>query len=414
MDSEQPSVRPLDNIRVLSLGQYMSAPYCTMLLADMGAEVIKIEQPGSGDPRRSIAPFPAGADHDNAIGGGFMAYNRNKKSVVLNLRSSRGVDIFHELATQSDVVVENMRPGSADKLGVGYDSLQDINSKLIYAAISGFGQLDGYRGPLSDRPALDIVVEAMSGIMQQVGFEDRPPQWTIYGLGDLYSGLVTSYSIVLALFMREMTDKGQFIDTAMYDSMLSLNERMVMLHSFTDEMQPRGYMRHQGPRGAYEAADGYIALNIPNDAMWERLCQVMGREDLLDDTRTIDGHSRAEHREFVRSVLESWLRNKSREDAVSQLNENGVPAGPVQSSSEIFADPQVTARNMLVDIEDPEYGTYSFARTPMRLSDVPEIDTNPAPRHGQHTREVIGDILAVSPTELDSLVADGIIENSGK
>jgi len=178
--------RPLTGVRVLSLGQYMSAPYCTMLLADAGAEVIKIERPGTGDPRRIIAPFAEGED-GRRIGGGFLAYNRNKKSVVLNLRAEKGRAIYKELANVSDVVVENMRPGVTTRLGIDYDVLKEINPQLVYAAISGFGQLEGFKGPYTDWPAFDIVVEAMSGIMHLVGYEDRPPQWTIYGLADLYS-----------------------------------------------------------------------------------------------------------------------------------------------------------------------------------------------------------------------------------
>jgi len=402
-------MQPLDDIRVLSLGQFMSAPYCTMLLADLGAEVIKVERPGVGDPRRTIPPYPEGTDAADRLGGGFMAYNRNKRSVVIDLRTDRGRELFTDLAAEADVVVENMKPGSADRLGVGYEALSAVNPQLVYAAISGFGQLEGYRGPYTERPALDIVVEAMSGIMQQVGFEDRPPQWTLYGLADLYSGLVTAFSILTALHMRERTGEGQFVDTSMYDAMLSLNERMVMLYSFTGEMQPRGHMRHQGPQGAFEAADGYVAVNIPNDPMWARLCEVVGREDLVEDERTATGPARAEHRAFVRTVLEDWLADRPKAAAVEVLNDHGVPAGVVQTAAEVFADEQVAARGMLVDVEDPELGPHTFARTPTRLSAAPEIDAVPAPRLGEHTRSVLGDLLGLSDADVDALVADGVV-----
>lgn len=411
--SELQDMKPLDDIRVISLSQYMSAPYATMLLADMGAEIIKIERPGTGDPRRSIPPFPEEAENEeDAIGGGFMAYNRNKKSVALNLKTDEGVQAFKDIAAESDVLVENMRPGSMESLGIDYDTLKEINPGLIYASISGFGKLEGYRGPYTDRPALDIVVEAMSGIMQLNGFEDRPPQWTIYGMADLYSGLVTAFSIMLAVHQRERTGEGQYVDTAMYDSLLSLNERMVMLYSFTEEMQPRGRLRHQGPRGAYLAEDGYVALNVPNDAMWESLCEVMDRTDLIEDERTATGPSRAQNDDFVREVIEDWLAGKTQSEACKLLNDAGVPTGPVQTAEEIFEDPQVEAREMLVDIEDPEYGEQTFARTPMRLSDAEEIEKSPAPRLGEHTRDILADIGGYSDDKITELEANEAIESS--
>ena len=271
--------RPLDGIRVIALEQYMSGPYCSMLLADAGAEVIKIERPGSGDPRRSIPPFAQKGDIKKA--GGFMAYNRNKKSLSLNIRSNSGQKIFLDLVKIADVVVENLRPGSVNKLGLGYDTLKEINPKLIYAAISGFGRLEGYEGPDSQRPAFDIVAEAMSGIMHLVGFEDKPPSWTIYGMADIYSGMCTAYGIMQALFMRERTGKGQFVDSAMLDNMLSLNERMVMLYSITGQVPKRGQLNHLFPRGAFKCKDGYLALNIPDDIMWERLCKVIDQQQMV-------------------------------------------------------------------------------------------------------------------------------------
>ncbi len=226
--------RPLAGVRVLALEQYMSAPYCTMLLADAGAEVIKIERPGRGDPRRSIPPFARNEKGERAAGG-FIGYNRNKKSLALNLQDERGQVILRKLAKISDVVVENLRPGAMEKLGLGYESLRAVNPGLIYAAISGFGRLEGYTGPYAGRPAFDIVAEAMGGIMNLVGFADRPPSWTIYGMADIYSGQVTAYGVMLALFHRERTGEGQFVDSSMLDNMLALNERMVTLYSFTGQ-----------------------------------------------------------------------------------------------------------------------------------------------------------------------------------
>ena len=215
--------RPLEGIRVTGLEQYMAGPYCTMLLADAGAEVIKIERPGVGDPRRSMPPFAEKDGKKKAAG--FMGYNRNKKSLALNLRDPKGQEIFKLLTAQSDVVVENLRPGSMSKMGLGQKDMRALDPKLIWATISGFGRNEDYRGPYSDRPAFDIVAESMSGIMNLVGFADKPPSWTIYGMADVYSGQVTAYGIMQALFMRERTGEGQFVDSAMFDNMLALNER---------------------------------------------------------------------------------------------------------------------------------------------------------------------------------------------
>ena len=399
--------RPLDGIRVIALEQYMSGPYCSMLLADAGAEVIKVERPGSGDPRRSIPPFVQKGDIKKA--GGFMAYNRNKKSLSLNIRSNSGQKIFLDLVKIADVVVENLRPGSVNKLGLGYETLKEINPKLIYAAISGFGRLEGYEGPDSQRPAFDIVAEAMSGIMHLVGFEDKPPSWTIYGMADIYSGMCTAYGIMQALFMRERTGKGQFVDSAMLDNMLSLNERMIMLYSITGQEPKRGQLNHLFPRGAFKCKDGYLALNIPDDIMWERLCKIIDQKELIDDERSKTGTARAAHSTELAPIIENWLKNKTRSEAESLLNENGVPVGPILTAKEVFASEQVKVRKGLIEIKDPDVGSYRFARTPVHLSSSPEIPTEPAPDLGEHTNEILSSLLNYSKAKIKDLQKHEII-----
>ena len=399
--------RPLDGIRVIALEQYMSGPYCSMLLADAGAEVIKIERPGSGDPRRSIPPFAQKGDIKKA--GGFMAYNRNKKSLSLNIRSNSGQKIFLDLVKIADVVVENLRPGSVNKLGLGYETLKEINPKLIYAAISGFGRLEGYEGPDSQRPAFDIVAEAMSGIMHLVGFEDKPPSWTIYGMADIYSGMCTAYGIMQALFMRERTGKGQFVDSAMLDNMLSLNERMIMLYSITGQVPKRGQLNHLFPRGPFKCKDGYLALNIPDDIMWERLCKIIDQQELIDDERSKTGTARAAHSTELAPIIENWLKNKTRSEAESLLNENGVPVGPILTAKEVFASEQVKVRKGLIEIKDPDVGSYQFARTPIHLSSSPEIPTKPAPDLGEHTNEILSSLLNYSKAKIKDLQKHEII-----
>ena len=401
--------RPLTGIRVIGLEQYMSAPYCTMLLADAGAEVIKIERPGRGDPRRSIPPFITD-EQGQRVAGGFIGYNRNKKSLALNLREEAGKKILRDLVKESDVVVENLRPGAMDKLQLGYDQLKEINRRLIYTAISGFGRLKGHTSPYAQRPAFDIVAEAMSGVMNLVGFPDKPPSWTIYGMADVYTGMVTAYGVMLALFMREQTGEGQFVDSAMLDNMLALNERMVTLYSFTGESPSRGQMKHLYPRGAFECQDGYLALNIPDDIQWGRLCQAIGREDLKDDTRTENGTARAINADFIRKIIEGWLADKTRTQAVALLEEQGVPSGPVYTAEDVFDDPHFAARNMLVTVDDPVAGPHKYARSPLHLSSAPEIPAKPAPQLGEHTQTILKDLLGYGDREIEQLQDQGVIE----
>jgi crotonobetainyl-CoA:carnitine CoA-transferase CaiB-like acyl-CoA transferase len=401
--------RPLTGIRVIGLEQYMSAPYCTMLLADAGAEVIKIERPGRGDPRRSIPPFVSD-DKGRSVAGGFISYNRNKKSLALNLRTEEGQKILRDLVVESDVVVENLRPGAMDKLGLGYEDLKTINQRLIYAAISGFGRLEGYTSSYSNRPAFDIVAEAMSGVMNLVGFADKPPSWTIYGMADVYTGMVTAYGIMLALFMREQTGEGQFVDSAMLDNMLALNERMVTLYSFTGESPSRGRLKHLYPRGAFECQDGFLALNIPDDIQWGRLCQAMECENLKGDPRTVSGTARAINADFIRETIESWLTDKTRAQAEELLGKQGVPSGPVNTAEDIINDPHIAARNMLVTVDDPVAGSRKYARSPLHLSSTPDIPTESAPQLGEDTVEILKDILRYEENDIEQLREQGVIE----
>lgn len=399
--------RPLSGIRVIGFEQYMAGPYCTMLLADAGAEVIKIERPGVGDPRRSMPPFAEKDGHKKAAG--FMAYNRNKKSLTLDFRTAEGKRIVQGLVEKSDVVVENLRPGSLQRLGLGYLDMQAINARLIYAVISGFGRLPGYTGPYSDRPAFDIVSEAMSGIMHMVGFADKPPSWTIYGMSDIYSGMVTAYGIMQALFMRERTGEGQMVDSSMYDNMLSLNESMMALHSVAGQSPKRGQPRNAYPRGAFQTNDGYIAVNVPDNRIWKRWCELMQRTDLVDDPRSDSGTTRSLNKDFIDSVIESWLAGLGRDEAVDLLNEAGIPTGPVHTAEDIFACPQVKARGSLMSLRDKDVGEYQFARTVPHLSAAPDLPAQPAPDLGTNTREILEQLLGYESGKVDDLIAQGVV-----
>jgi len=402
--------RPLEGIRVTGLEQYMAGPYCTLLLADAGAEVIKIERPGTGDPRRAMPPFAEKGGVRKAAG--FMGYNRNKKSLALNLREERGQEIFRKLAQASDVVVENLRPGSMSRMGVGQKEMRELNPKLIWAIISGFGRLDGHKGPYSDRPAFDIVAEAMSGIMHQVGFADKPPSWTIYGLADIYSGQVAAYGIMQALFMRERTGEGQLVDCAMFDNMLSLNEAMAAVYSIAGQIPERGKLKNVWPRGAFQAKDGYIALNVPDNIIWGRLAKAVGREDLIEDERASTGPARSENADYLQPIIEDWLTSQTREQAVNTLNDIGVPCGPVNTAEDVFKDPHVKARGNIMQISDPDVGSFGFMRTPPYMSSAPDLPATPAPDLGQHTREVLEEVLGYDDKDVDRLAQDGVVQLS--
>lgn len=401
------TLRPLSGIRVIGLEQYMSGPYCTMLLADAGAEVIKIERPGTGDPRRAIPPFVERGEIKKA--GGFLSYNRNKKSLALDLRSQAGREILRKLVAISDVVVENLRPGAMAKMELDYEPLKALNPRLIYAVISGFGRLPGYQSSYSDRPAFDIVAEAMSGVMDLIGFADKPPTFSLYGLADVYSGQIAAYGVMQALFMRERTGQGQMVDVSMLDNMLALNERMVTLYSVTGQEPQRGRLQHLWPRGAFRCRDGYIAINVPDDIIWRRLAEAIGRPDLIDDPRSRSGSSRAAHADFLQPILESWMADKSRTDVVDTFNAAGVPTGPVYSAGDVFADDHFRQRHILVEIDDPEVGPTLFARTPPHLSAAPEIPTRPAPNLGQDTQAILQELLGYTGEEITRLGEEGII-----
>jgi crotonobetainyl-CoA:carnitine CoA-transferase CaiB-like acyl-CoA transferase len=352
---------------------------------------------------------PFAEKEGNRKAAGFMSYNRNKKSLALNLQHLEGQKIFHDLATTADVVVENLRPGAMDKIGLNYSNLSSSHTRLIWAIISGFGQLKGYRGPYSDRPAFDIVAEAMSGIMHQVGYADKPPSDTLYGMADIYTGMVTAFGIMQALFMRERTGKGQLIDSAMFDNMLSLNESMVALHSVAGQSPMRGTPKNLFPRGAFKTKDGYIALNVPDNIIWERLCKAINRIDMIEDPRCKTGVERAANAHYIQPIIEVWLEQLTRDDAVEKLNSSGVPTGPVNTAEDIFSDPHVNARGLLMPITDSEVGKHLFARSPPFLSEAPTLPTKSAPKLGEHTIEILTEVLGYSGEKINELSEGGVI-----
>jgi crotonobetainyl-CoA:carnitine CoA-transferase CaiB-like acyl-CoA transferase len=400
-------VRPLDGIRVLELGQYISGPYCSMLLADQGADVIKIERPGAGDPRRSYDPLIEKDGRTSS--GGFFSYNRNKRSVAVNLRDPQGQKILAELADRCDVIVENLRPGVMDSCNLAPQDLCERNPRLIYAAISGYGRDPLRRGPFSDRPAFDAAIQATSGIMSVTGQLGGPPSLTVVGFADIYTAISASLAISLALFARQRTGRGCVIDQAMYDSVVSLMERALMLYDFTGEVATRGLDRF-APVGTLPARDGYVAVIIPTDEMWRRFCAAVERPDLLDRADLATVLQRSAH--FLDTVVpevEAWTRALTRRELVERLTATGLPAGEVQTVDEIYNSPQVEARGLLMTIDDPVAGPRRAAKTPVSIAAFDPPPSHPAPPLGAHTREVLTELLGVDGRQLAEWAAAGVI-----
>lgn len=401
---------PLEGIRVIALEQYIAGPDCSMWLADFGAEVIKIERPVTGEPRRNYMPVVEDGRGNRAFGG-FKIYNRNKKSVTLDIRTDKGKQIYKDLVARADVVVENLGPHAVDRLGIGYDVLSKVNPRIIYAAISGFGRGEDLKGVYSDRPAFDPVIQAMAGILDHIGEENGPPLWGLPGLADLYTGVVTGYAIMLALFMREKTGEGQFIDSSMYDTLVSLNAMSVMVYTFAGLVVRRGTAgKFQYPMGTFRVKDGrYVALLVANDAVWTRFCKAIGRSDLVSDPRTQNGPARVQNKDFLDPIVSDWMEARTVDEVVEELLKENVPVGPVNSVEELVRCPHLKARKMLLEIDDPVAGKRIFANTPVRMSKMKDRPPVTAPDLGAHTEEILAGLLSYDSDTIGFLRSEGVI-----
>src|SRR2546422_2333625 len=405
--SRQP--KALDGIRVLSCEIQVAGPYCTMMLADQGADVIKVERPEGGDTARGGAPKIKN-DKGQTQSGYFLRFNRNKRSLTLNLKSERGRQIFRDLARKSDVVVENFRPGLLDEMGIGYKALAELNPGLIYACISGFGSLDGYLGPYSKRPAYDIVAQAMGGLMNTCGQSDGPPTWLGVALGDIVSGMQAAYAIILALYQRTQTGRGQYIDVSMYDTIIGLAERSVTAYSLTGHVLERGNEPYMAPWGPFQCKDGWIGLIVATEGDWSKFCQTIERPDLARQTGATSGPERAKNMSgWLGEIINTWFRNQTKAGATTRLLAVGLPIGPVQNAKEVFDDPQVAARRLMIDVADPILGSVKLVGPVAKMSGDPEPLTAPAPLLGQHNSEVLTEILGYTDDQVGRLKADGVI-----
>ncbi len=387
----------LAGLRVLDLSQVLAGPFCTQLLADHGAEVIKIEPP-EGDPARRFAPFRAD-DHERAFGGYFQSINRGKKSVVLDLKAPSGRAALLKLVASADVLVENYRAGVMERLGLGFEVLAQINPRLVYGAIRGFGDPRSGESPYNDWPAFDVVAQAMGGIMGITGPAADVPLKIGPGVGDTVPALMLAFGILAAVRHAERSGQGQFLDISMIDGVLALCERLVHQYSYTGAVAGPEGNGHPllCPFGLFRAADGWVAVGCPTDKFWVELAQAIGRPELATDPAYATNAARLERRADVTAVVEGFTRSRSKAQ-IKAIFGGRVPFGPVQDAAEIFNDPHFAARGMLVEVEQPGSATpVTIAGVPVHLSATPGAVRGRAPRLGEHTAQVLAALEADSP-----------------
>jgi crotonobetainyl-CoA:carnitine CoA-transferase CaiB-like acyl-CoA transferase len=362
---------PLQGLKVLDLTAVLAGPYATMLLADLGADVVKIE-PVTGDLTRRVGPFRPGSG-EGRLGGYFQSVNRGKRSLVLDLKTLDGRERFLELVAQADVVVENFSAGVMDRLGLGYETLAEVNPRLVYAAIRGFGDPRTGESPYASWPAFDIVAQATGGFLSVTGTAQGQPIKSGPGVGDLFPGALLAVGILAAVHHAEHTGEGQFLDVAMYDAVLSLTERIVYQHSATGEVPaPQGNSHPLlCPYDIFPTADGWMAVAAPSDRHWALIAELIGQPDMAVDERYRTNAARLRHAAEVRAVLESWLGGRTNAEVMAALG-GTVPIGPVNDAADIFADPHVRARRMLVDLDDPGSGQpMTVAGQPIKFTRTP-------------------------------------------
>jgi crotonobetainyl-CoA:carnitine CoA-transferase CaiB-like acyl-CoA transferase len=392
----------LGRLTVIDMTQVMAGPFCCQLLGDLGARIVKVEPVGSGDhTRQSMGQRMPGGESS-----AFLAVNRNKEGIAIDLKQEAGRGAFYKLVRGADVVVENFRPGVTSRLGVDYTTLSGLNSRLIYASISGFGQT----GPYADRPGYDLIAQAMSGIMSVTGEVGGEPAKAGVPVTDMSAGLFCAVGILAAYIAREQTGRGQYIDTSLYEAGLALSVwETAELWSTGRVPQPLGSAhRMSAPYQALRTRDGHVMVGANNPRLWERLCRALGREDLLADPRFTTNADRMEHREVLTGELESALKNRDTEDWVAALLAAGVSCGPLRNYEQACQDPQTLARDMVITMQHPAEGEIRGLGIPLKMSDTPGSVRRPAPLLGEHTDELLAE-LGYSASEICVLREQGAV-----
>ena len=394
---------PLTGVRILDLSWVLSGPFTTMILSDLGAEVIKIERPGSGDLARGNGPF---IDGESSY---FMSINRGKKSLSLDLQTERGKQIFLKLVNKADVVVENFVPGTMKRLGLDYGVIKEQNPAIIYAAISGFGQT----GPHSQAPALDIVIQAMGGMMSITGEPGGPPVKPGASLGDITAGLFTATGILAALVERGKSGQGQMVDISMLDCQMAVLENAFARYFATGEAPQRLGNRHAvfTPFQTFETKDGYIALAMVGGVrnQWPLFCAAIGHLEMMDDERYQTGELRTQHYAELEPILNRALKTKTTSEWLKELSDLDIPCGPINNIAQVAADPQTQARVMITDVTHKKLGKVKVVNSPIKLSRTPARVERAAPGLGEDSRAVLTELLEMSQIEIDELAKSGVI-----
>ncbi len=374
----------LGGVKVIDLTHFLAGPFCTMLLGDMGADVIKIEKPDGGDDtRRAGPPFV------NGESAAFLGINRNKRSIVLDLKSAACVEVVRRMLKDADVFVQNLRPGTAERLGLGYQEVHALNPALVYCTISGYGST----GPYKDRPNFDLIAQGMSGLMSVTGHPGGPPAKVGVPITDLNAGMYAAYGILSAYVSRLRTGKGQQVDTSLLEAGIAytFGESAVFFESGRVPGPTGSAHPLAAPYQALATSDGYVNVGAPNQTNWERLCEVIGRLDLLEDVRFASNAARVENRDALIDAMQPTFAGRTTAEWIGAMETVGIPCGPIKDMAEVYSDAQVIARDMVVEMEHPVAGTVRNIGFPVKLTATPAAVRMPAPTLGQHTEEVLAE-----------------------
>ena len=393
----------LEGIRVLDLTQVLFGPFATMLLSDLGAEVIKIERPDVGDIARGNGPVVRGQSTY------FLSLNRGKKSVTLNLATEEGVELFLNLVRNADVLVQNFKPGTMEKMGLSYERVREYNPRIIYVSGSGFGQ----DGPYAGKPAFDVIIQAMGGVMSITGEEGGPPIRPGVSYGDIAAGLFLCIATLAALQERHTSGEGQLVDISMLDCQVAVQENAFVRYLNTGEIPRAIGTRHPviTPFQAFQTRDGNIAVALRGGIkdQWPLFCAAIDRVDIIDDPRFIDGWSRTQNYKALEPIMAAAMKTKTTGEWVEELEKVGIPCGPVNTIDQAASDPQITGRNMFIDIRHPTAGTFKVVNSPFKFSRTHYTVERSSPKLGEHTQEVLSQLAGMTQDEINRLRDSGII-----